>query len=119
MNQFYSWCLVLFLGAVWLVILPSVFSIAKSRDKYRLHSTFGIRTTNAVKSFDSWKIAQSTAARYAIVCGIIQLVFSSALLWLDLFSENLFPIIVTLVFVLLMVMLVYFVEQRLKKVNCS
>lgn len=115
MNQFYSWCLVIFLSVVWLVILPLVFNVAKSQDKYRVSSTIGIRTTNAVNSFENWKLAQSSAARYAVVCGTIQLILSATLLWLNLFSENLFPIIAASIFIVLMILLVYLVEQQLKK----
>lgn len=119
MNQFYSWCLVIFLSIIWLVVLPLVFNIAKSKEKYRLYSTIGIRTTNAVKSSETWKYAQKTAARYAIFCGIVQFVFSAAILGLNLFSKNLFLVVVTSLFVLLMISLVLFVEQQLKKIAHS
>lgn len=114
-----DWVLLFVVCVVWWVVLPFQFDVAKSNNRYRMHSVIGYRSTLAVGSWKRWKMAQAWAKKCSYIAGIIQFIVAVPLLASNRISEETGAVVIAaMLFALLAAQFVY-IQHKLKEVCYS
>ncbi|MGM0215872.1 hypothetical protein [Enterococcus sp. AZ109] len=114
-----DWVLLFVVCVVWWVILPFQFDVAKSNNRYRIHSVIGFRSTLAVGSWRWWKMAQTWAKKFSFTAGIIQFVVAVPILASNRISEETGAMMIAAMLFLLLAVQFVFVQHKLKQVCYS